>query len=237
MGDLQEQKQALDAALQANRRALRSARQQARCAATSRSNTWHLTTSLQNTTLIIYVMAENDVEPAVQFLQTTARTRRWPDKPSHEVGAVVQDLFLTIDISKLVDLTDPNDPSDPAALREAAGYVQEWRVCKWVRDLNKQQGVAPSTEAVLQRLEEERRRLPEAARPLSRGTSADAGARMWACRFRRRWGGRYGAIRIRDEIPLQELRDKAFRTCKPWGIIFGINLGPPGGPKATTETQ
>jgi hypothetical protein len=88
-------------------------------------------------------------------------------------------------------------------------------VVAWARGCNEQQGVAPSTEAMLQRLEEQRRRLPEAARPPPRGSSAEGKGRMCASRLRVRWGGRYGAIRVRDGVPSQEMRDKVVRMRCP----------------------
>ena len=58
-----------------------------------------------------------------------------------------------------------------------------------------------------------RLRLPEAARPPSWGSVAQARARMRLTRWRRRWNGRHGKIRTRDDIPIQEMRDKAALRC------------------------
>ena len=71
-------------------------------------------------------------------------------------------------------------------------------------------GVAPSTDAVLQRLEESRLQLPDTVRPTPRGTVAEASARQWARRWRRRWGGRHAKLRVRGDVGLPDMRHKAY---------------------------
>ena len=58
-------------------------------------------------------------------------------------------------------------------------------------------------------MEERRQRLPEAVRPPGKGSVFEPRARMWLTRWQRRWGGKHGAIRTRDELAVQEMRDKA----------------------------
>ena len=58
-------------------------------------------------------------------------------------------------------------------------------------------------------MEERRQRLPEAVRPPGKGSVFEPRARMWLTRWRRRWGGKHGAIRTKDELPVQEMRDNA----------------------------
>ena len=40
------------------------------------------------------------------------------------------------------------------------------------------------------------------------GTAAEPRARVWAGALRQRWRGKHARIRVRDDIPLVELRDK-----------------------------
>ena len=68
---------------------------------------------------------------------------------------------------------------------------------------------------ILDRLARQRLELPEAVRPAEKGSAVETKARVWALRWRRRWGLRYGAIPTREDIPVQEMREKApvvFRT-------------------------
>ena len=56
---------------------------------------------------------------------------------------------------------------------------------------------------VLQRLEERRQGIPILARP-----GASAKVREWAAVWRRKWGGKHGRIRVREDIGVPELRQK-----------------------------
>ena len=91
----------------------------------------------------------------------------------------------------------------------------------WARGLNTDKGVAPNTDAVLRRLETRRMALPETGRAPDRGTIAEARARMWASRWRRRWGGRHGRIRARDDVPLREMRSKVSNVYVFVLLFFG----------------
>ena len=195
MGDPRERQEALNAELAASRRALQNARQKAKRAAKAQSALWCLAPELKRVASIAYDLAECVAEPSVRFLNDAAGKREWPEKGQQEVQAVVEALFLAADAAEVASLTDPSEPADQHAFREAAKHMQEWRVVAWARSCNAQQGVAPSTEALLQRVEEERRRLPEAARPPPRGSGAEAKGRMWASRLRVRGGGtdRFGS--------------------------------------------
>ena len=100
-------------------------------------------------------------------------------------------------------------------MKAALKMVSEWRLVVWARNLNEQHALAPSTEAVLQRYEDLRERMPDAVRVPYRGTVAEASARMWATKFRRRWKGRFGGMRVREEVPVAELKTKAGSKMGP----------------------
>ena len=155
-----------------------------------------------------------NAEPAVQFLAISGRHRQWPERSEDELRAIVEDSFLRATshqagLDEFAALLDTSSPSDPRAMQVALRVVQEWRLVAWTRSLNYDKGVSLSTEAVLQRLEQARLSLPEAARPAPRGTVDQGAARIWAARWRRRWGGRHGQIRAREAISLDDMRSKA----------------------------
>ncbi len=102
-----------------------------------------------------------------------------------------------------------------AAMKAALSYVEQWRLAQWVTQLNETQGIAPSTESVLQHYEEQRQQLPEAVRPVAVGVPAQTSARVWAGSFRRRWGGKHGRIPVREQIPVAELRNKVVTKTRP----------------------
>ena len=203
-----EQKRALDAQLAVARTALTKQRKAGRKAGRATERRWALTERVRNTVLIIYVLATYTAEPAGVFLTRCAAERHWPRKSDEELAAMVEDLFLTVDVHDLAALTDTERPSDAAAMFEALTYVEQWRLASWGRDLNAK-GVAPSTDAVLCRLEANLVALPDDIRPIATGSVAESRARKWAHRWRLRWGAQHGQIRARDTISVEEMRSKA----------------------------
>ena len=204
LGGLHQQQLALNDALAENRRQLKKAR----AAADAQARVWQLTPNLRHAALIIYVLSGYDAEPAARYLMKGAERRRWPAMLEDEVRAMVEDLFLAVDEAELAALTDATYPSDPLAMEAAAKCVEEWKLVSWARRQNTEKGVAPSTDALLQRVAASRLDAGHPD-PHGRGTTAEGSARMWASRFIRRWGGRYGAIGASEDVPLDVMRNKA----------------------------
>ena len=112
------------------------------------------------------------------------------------------------DTARLLQLTDPTHPLDEAAAALAARYVQEWALYSWGSALNVEEGVAPRTKAVLEESEAYRSRCAGGVQPPQRGSVSSPAARKWAARWRERWGGFHGRLRVRNEPPLDEMRAK-----------------------------
>ena len=112
-------------------------------------------------------------------------------------------------MERLLQLTDPTDPLDADAVLLAARYVQEWRLHRWGHALNVNEGVSARTKFVLEACEAYRARCSAGAQPPERGDVSSGASRMWASRWRRRRGGGYGRLRVRNEPPLAEMRAKA----------------------------
>ena len=113
----------------------------------------------------------------------------------------------------MVALTDAGAPMDADAYALALRHVQDWRVVVWARGVLMRRGVAPSTDMLLQRAEASRLELPEEVRLWlpALGSVSDVRARRWAFRLRKRWGGRFATVRVREEIGLEEMWSKASR--------------------------
>lgn len=232
---LRDRKRCLDAALASNAAELGRAMKVVRKSERAAARAWQLPEPIRRATIIAYALAEYNVQPAIKLLVASGRRRHWPDKAEDELVAIVEDLFLAVDVVELSGLTDLEAPADLDAMKLAVPYVEQWRLCAWATELNESKGVAPSTEAVLVKLESQRVALPDVVRPAARGTVADAAARVWATRFRRRWGGRHGRIKCRDYVPTDEMVSKA--VCVSVGVyilvfsIFGRPFGRARGAK------
>ena len=226
VADLQRQKRAIDAALAVNRQELKKARWRQKDARRAEESIWRLNAFVSDVALIIYVLTGYFLEPAIRFLRSVGQKRRWPQKSEDELGLLVEQVFSAVDPDDIAALTDTAAPSKPAALRAAMKWVQEWGLVAWTRRLNEDKGVAPSTQAVLEKAEEIRPGLPEAARPAAQGTSAEARSRMWLRRWRSRWGGKLARIRLREDLSKQDMAEKAPEKLSIWGKSLGAETAP-----------
>ena len=95
---------------------------------------------------------------------------------------------------------------------------------EFVRNANSRLGVAPSTEDISRKLEANMLQIPVALRPVSKGTAAEVKARMWAKRWRERWGARYGKLRLREDIPVEEMQQKVSLFRGGW-VSFWVAAG------------
>lgn len=211
MEDLQRRRELLDASLREVRVEAKRVKQKSKDAKKREASAWRLSTSMHHTVLIIYFLAGNDAEPAVKFLTVSGRKRRWPLQEEDALQVMVEELFSQADADYLARLANLEDPLDAVAMKDALAYVEEWRLFSWAQKLNSDLGVAPSTDCVLRRFEENRMQVPEEVRRRAVGSVAENRARQWARRWRRRWGGRHGSIKAREVVPLPEMLDKAYR--------------------------
>ena len=117
------------------------------------------------------------------------------------------------------------------ALKCGKRWIAEYELFAWceARNVN---GMTPSTAALLCRAREFNDALPAAVRGVDeRGRPSNA-AKLWAFRWRKRWGARIGKLRVGDASTPEDSRQKvaallfmfACVMCKfGWGggLIFG----------------
>ena len=180
------------------RREQRSARQKQARTARAVARQWELSTHAKRVVLIAYGLAPYDAEPSVMYLAALGRQKGWPQKSDEALTRLVQDLFLAADVHELAALVEFTAPTDLPAMRQAVGFVEEWRIAVWARRRVETSGASVPTNSVLRRLEANRLLLPEDVRPPPRGTVLEQRARKWVRRWRDRWGGFYGKVPIRE---------------------------------------
>jgi hypothetical protein len=207
--DLASQRASIKAELSSTRKSIRDEKRARKDKAQRMASQWQLNSKAIKLCMTIYMLAEYRAAPAIRFLHVTGRKRKWPERSDEELQRLVEDSFMNQDVAELAAMCNVEGPQGTALTREAVQYVDDWRAAEYVRDLNARLGVAPSTADVLQKLESNRLQWPEAVRPSPKGTVGEAKARVWAQRFRRRYGGKHGRVRIVDDIPLEEMRSKA----------------------------
>ena len=219
LADLQARRAAVEETLGRVSLELKREAQRAKDAKKRLAKQWLLAGPIRRRVLISYRLAESP-QPAVKYLKHVGKRHDWPPKSDAELTSLVNDCFQNAGRDEIVAMVSPEDPScDKAALQEAVGYVEGWRLVKWTEELNSAKGVAPSNEMVLQRAEHNRLQLPEDLRFVTRGTIAENKARKWVRRWRLRWGGRLAKPVCREPLTLDEMRAKA--ACRGGGTCPG----------------
>lgn len=219
MADLPSRKHAIGAELASVRKQLCDAKRKARAEEERTTSFWKLAEPITRVVLIIYVLADCSLEPAVKHLVLVAKRKGWPPRPDDEIGELVHDAFLATSDNDIEAMGDLVAPSNVALTRAAVRIVEEWRVVVWVRRQNAR-GVAPSSRTLVQRYEERRVMIPAAVRPPSAISRSDPVGEVWAFRLRKRWAGRHGRIRVRETIPLEDMRAKARSTLAQGSVLL-----------------
>ena len=171
---------------------------------------WKLTGSMRRVALTAFALADCKAGPAVKYLQTCRLVNHWPYKSAEDVAAMVEDMWLSpeLTLAELNALTNADNPLDANDYAEALKYVEEWRLVQWTAGWN-HRSVKPSSERLLAEAEARRQQLPPFLRPNSRGTGADARGRKWCVRFRRRWQGRVAELPEGRQLGPEECLRKA----------------------------
>ena len=129
----------------------------------------------------------------------------------------VEDWYLTVAVDDIVKLGDPSTPWERRALEAARKFHVEYALVGHTVRLNEQRGVAPSTEELRKMAQTVWRghmKYVDLASPVPAACLYSQRFAVWACRWRRRWGGRLGALRTREDLPVSVRREKAgSREC------------------------
>ena len=185
---------------------------------------WVLTEGIRSVVVMIYVMSQYSVEPAIQFLLACGRERHWAPLDETSLRRLVEDVFMSFDEDAIASMTCLNHPVDHCAMKTAIRYLREWHVVQHARRVNSEKGVAPSSAWMLERAEEFRLALPADRQPRSLGTLLIPSGRRWMQRLRVSWGGRMRKIPPATPLTTTEFAEKAYRVCNSWesnAYVFG----------------
>ena len=208
--EIRRRRERVDAELTELGRSMKRARQRSASSRAAASRAWELGGNLLRVVLIAHTLADGVVDPSVVFLTRKGREHHWPDRSEEDLADMIYTAYAHADIGDVAALIDMDNPTDAAALSTAVDHVEQWRAVVWTKAQNRL-GVAPSTAAVIDHFEERRARLSASVRPAAWGSSASATSRRRVSRWRHRWCGRIANIRVREEVPLEDMREKAGR--------------------------
>jgi hypothetical protein len=200
-------------ALQATRRELVAARKRhARAtAAEAGESPWR-----RRVALTIYVLSGHRTPAAAAFLagrraQRKPREREAADRIWRER---VEDWFLSASVDDIVNLGAPSKPLQRRVLHRARVFHAEYALAQLVVERN-EGGIAPSTAALRKEAiaiwGAQEKRI-ETSGEMPRAWAQRQSFAVWASRWRRRWGGRVGALPPREHVPLEVRQRKARRV-------------------------
>lgn len=223
---LHARKRVLDADAATMTRDLKKARAQLRVGTAAARRGLQLEGNVRRVALSIYVLSDAVIEPVLLYLRAVYRQRHWAHLDDAELTRLVVDDYLAADMTELFSLTDAGAPLDPDALAVAMKRLNEWAGVTWAATQNKK-GITPSTSALLDALELRRPDFLKhhvSSRPW--GNSSSGAARKRASRLRVRLHGRIGSLRVREEIPVETMRAKAFAA---WQWLNHLQARVPAG--------
>lgn len=198
----------ISAELSVVRRTIKRSRRTVANAVAATQTEWSLHGRLGNATVLMYALAGYDTGAPVGFLTRHAHNVGWHVKAPADICRIVEDRFLEMDTDVLEALRDESDSTDAAALHDAVAEVEQWRLASWVGAQNRDIGVAPTTAVLADRYEHQRTLVSTSVRPRSWGLKGSSAMRKRACRWRRKFGGRFGMLRPREHVPVAEARSK-----------------------------
>ncbi|MCP4200302.1 MAG: hypothetical protein GY769_00010 [bacterium] len=165
--------------------------------------------------MTLLLVSDGDTAPVLEWLRRKAAG-----------GKIERRALARITAEQLRDDVDGLSPASRASylttavpetrcrLHRVYSFLCEFRLFLWVVGLNVEKGVAPSTVDLCRRFLETWPADGVAGVPAPRLAALMArpvSARMWAVRWRRRWGIRHGKPRIRTTVGEPEVCDKVAR--------------------------
>jgi hypothetical protein len=175
--------------------------------------------------LHLYASGDYSVKGAVFYLGQQLHAPHHKHTANYgaaELGRMIEDWFIALEPSEIDALSHSGNPKEKRLISRAATFHSECKLRQWVAEQNILKGLAPSTGsmalhwdsvAISDNGEDELVGALRCDIMLSRN-------RMWAWRFRGRWGMRYMKIPSRENMSSEEIHAKAFGAKKNNSFFF-----------------
>ena len=161
--------------------------------------------------LCVLAVSGSRVEVLEKYWRRCAEDEAMVEKRKDEVITH----FLAMEPVAVAAILDAERGPGAVVLKKALAFILEDETLTWVRSQNREKGIAPARENVLQAREKLRLTLRRKANPAVSGQlqlrTKTAGYK-WASRWRRAWGVLSGAFHARKVI------SPAVMLTKAWGI-------------------
>ena len=220
--ELRAQLRALDRELESNKRKRDTARTQKQRAKRRRAeseNGFEFSKTTRLMASLLFVVAGYHAGAAVAYVAHVLRRRGHPSRDDEDIRQHVESSFLDCDLEVLMPILDATASTHPRRLARVWSWYTQWQLLHWVKRKNEDHGVAPQTALVLASFDHLRQEAPAAFRPVCRGGPEVIGARVWARRWRLRWGARHANLKTSDDMTVVEKQEKAvypLAARAPW---------------------
>ena len=180
--------------------------------------------------LHLYDVAGCSLTSAVFYLTQQLQSKHHVNTLTYdaaELGRMIEDWFLALDDVGVTALSVSDRPTVKRCIARAAKFHDEHKLRLWVAEQNVLKGLAPSTSSMALQCDSLDLDGPvdvELARALRFDVMMSRN-RMWAFRFRRRWGMTYQKIPSRDNLSNEDIHAKAeSKTKLDFTFCFNMNL-------------
>ena len=121
----------------------------------------------------------------------------------------VEELVLQANKSRLEDCLNEDSEKQKKRLTKARRIFAQYGLQTWAVDLNTRLGIAPSTDAFLRRNDANIKEDNHNGFRKEYHDPETSTSRMFAHRWRKFWGGSIGYMRVREELLVETIRQKA----------------------------
>ena len=195
---------------------------------------WCLAGFLLHTMLILYYLGPYSPRLPLPYLHFTGKAKDWPEITDEELTALIETAFLDAPAKLFLELCDPVHPSDDQAYQAALDFRSQFETMQWCEEMNTTKGLAPSSATILHRLYTDNEARPQDFQrhiPMNTWVSTP---RTFVHKWRRRFGGRFGCIRIVPNLTAESMMAKVnglvlvFVSILPWkhGAVLGPDFRP-----------
>jgi hypothetical protein len=159
--------------------------------------------------LQLYLLHDYNADAAASYLNALRENRGGKAAALEDARRYVENIFLEqsgADIDEVIDALLNDDDTGTRKVKET--YL-DWHLVEWTRAQNRSNGVAPTASMLLRQRDVLVSETLQWDESYSRGLDTDGRNRTYLWRWRRFWKGRFTSIRTREDIPTEEVQEKA----------------------------
>jgi len=190
---------------------LRRLRQQVYVSAKRREKNTNLSQWTLQTALLVALLLNYDFAAGAEWLhQRRRRGTQLPDGSCPEqTASSLEDFFLNCDVDELALWCDAeHSPLSRTVRKTASAFVHGHRLAQWVRQRNVQGAAVPVQTLVNKYNMGIGSDASGLSSVLPAPPSMFSSGRMWARRWRLKYGARHAAVKVEARLPVESLRQK-----------------------------